>query len=168
MSLLKYYFQLIFTNLFFVSKHIWLYPNKTVQWTCALCGNTMHRAGAQSCLSPWNTIDCSLPGSSVYGIFQARILEWVDISFSRGSSSPKDWTLVSCVSCICRKLIYHWVTWETHVDHSLPDSSLHGILQTKILEQVDISFSRGSSPLRDWTRVSYVPCIGRLSIAFSN
>ena len=72
----------------------------------------MHRAGAQSCLSPWNTIDYSLPGSSVHGIFQARILEWVAISFSRGSSSPKDWTLVSCVSFFCRKLLYHWAPWE--------------------------------------------------------
>ena len=38
-------------------------------------------------------MDCSLPGSSVHGIFQARILEWVAISFSRGSSQPKDQTL---------------------------------------------------------------------------
>ena len=40
-------------------------------------------------------IDYSLPGSSVHGIFQARILEWVAISFSRGSSRPRDWTQVS-------------------------------------------------------------------------
>ena len=40
-------------------------------------------------------IDCSLPGSSVRGIFQARVLEWVAISFSRGSSSPRDWTQAS-------------------------------------------------------------------------
>ena len=38
------------------------------------------------CLTHCNPIDCSLPGSSVLGIFQARILEWVDVSFSRGSS----------------------------------------------------------------------------------
>ena len=41
-----------------------------------------------SCLE--NSMDCSLPGSSVYGIFQARLLEWVAISFSRGSSQPRD------------------------------------------------------------------------------
>ena len=40
-------------------------------------------------------MDCSLPGSSVHGIFQARILEWVAISFSRRSSRPRDWTRVS-------------------------------------------------------------------------
>ena len=42
-------------------------------------------------------MDCSLPGSSVHGIFQARILEWVAISFSRRSSRPRDWTQVFCV-----------------------------------------------------------------------
>ena len=41
---------------------------------------------AQSCLTVYDSIDCSLPGSSVHGIFQARILEWVAISFSRRSS----------------------------------------------------------------------------------
>ena len=44
-----------------------------------------------------NPMDCSLPGSSVYEISQARILEWVVISFSRGSSQPRDWTSVSCI-----------------------------------------------------------------------
>ena len=43
-----------------------------------------------------NSMDCSLPGSSVHGIFQARILEWVAISFSRKSSQPRDRTRVSC------------------------------------------------------------------------
>ena len=46
-----------------------------------------------------NLIDCSLPGSSVYGIFQARKLEWVAMFFSRGSSWPRDWTKVSA-SCV--------------------------------------------------------------------
>ena len=43
-------------------------------------------------------MDCSPPGSSVQGILQARILEWVAISFSRGSSQPRDWTQVSCIA----------------------------------------------------------------------
>ena len=50
---------------------------------------------AQSCLTLCDPTDCSLPGSSVDGVFQARILEWVAISFSRGSSPPRDWTRVS-------------------------------------------------------------------------
>ena len=45
---------------------------------------------AQSCLTLCNPMDCSLPGSSTHGIFQARVLEWVAISFSRGSSQPRD------------------------------------------------------------------------------
>ena len=43
-------------------------------------------------------MDYSLPGFSVHGIFQARVLEWVAISFSRGSSWPRDWTQVSCIA----------------------------------------------------------------------
>ena len=43
-------------------------------------------------------MDCSPPGFSVHGILQARILDWVAISFSRGSSQPRDWTWVSCIA----------------------------------------------------------------------
>ena len=50
---------------------------------------------AQSCPILCYPMDCSLPGSFVLGIFQARILEWIAISFSRGTSQPRDWTQVS-------------------------------------------------------------------------
>ena len=50
----------------------------------------------QSCRTLCDPMDCSLPGSSVHGIFHARILEWVAISFSRGSSQPRNQTQVSC------------------------------------------------------------------------
>ena len=49
-----------------------------------------YSAHTQSCLTPCNPKDCRLPGSPVHGIFQARILEWVTISYSRGSSRPRD------------------------------------------------------------------------------
>ena len=49
----------------------------------------------QSCPTLWDPMGCSLPGSSVHGIFQARVLEWVAISFSKGSSQPRDRTQVS-------------------------------------------------------------------------
>ena len=52
----------------------------------------------QSCLTLCNPVDCSLPGFSIHGIFQARILEWVAISFSRGSSRPRNQTRVSCIA----------------------------------------------------------------------
>ena len=50
---------------------------------------------AQSCPTLCDPMDCSLPGSSIHGIFQAGILEWIAISFSRRSSWPRDWTRVS-------------------------------------------------------------------------
>ena len=54
---------------------------------------------AQSCPTLCDPMDCSLPGSSVPGILQARILEWVAISFSRGSSQPRVQTQVSPIVC---------------------------------------------------------------------
>ena len=56
-------------------------------------------------------MDCISPVFSVHGIHQARILEWVAISFSRGSSQLRDQT---CVSCTGRWILYHWATWEAH------------------------------------------------------
>ena len=53
---------------------------------------------AQSCPTLCDPMDCSLPGSSVHGIFQAKILEWVAISLSRGSSRPRDRTQVSHIA----------------------------------------------------------------------
>ena len=53
---------------------------------------------AQLCPSLCDPMDCHPPGSSVHEIFQARILEWVAISFSRGSSQPRDRTWVSCTA----------------------------------------------------------------------
>ena len=56
---------------------------------------------AQSCPTLCSPVDYSLPGSSIHGIFQARILEWVTISFSRRSSRPRDRTWVSLIVGIC-------------------------------------------------------------------
>ena len=57
-----------------------------------------HQVVSNSC----DPMDCSLPGNSVHGILQARILEWVAMPFSKGSSRPRDRTHFSCVSCISR------------------------------------------------------------------
>ena len=59
---------------------------------------------AQLCLTLCNPMDCSMPSSSVCGTSQARILEWVAISFSRGSFWPRDQTRVSYVG---RQILYH-------------------------------------------------------------
>ena len=58
----------------------------------------------QSCPTLCNPMDCRPPGSSVHGILQARILEWVAMPSSRGSSPPRDWTQVSCIG---RQILYH-------------------------------------------------------------
>ena len=58
---------------------------------------------AQSCLTLCDLVDYSPPGSSAHGILQARILEWVAIPFSRGSSPPRDGTQVSCIG---RQILY--------------------------------------------------------------
>ena len=65
---------------------------------------------AQLCLIFVTPGDTSPPGSSVHEILQARMLKWVTISFSRGSPQPRDWTWVSCISCIVRWVLYHWAT----------------------------------------------------------
>ena len=67
---------------------------------------------AQFCLTLCDPMFCSLPDSSVHGIFQARILEWAIIPSCRGSSQSRDQTCISCVFCIGRWILYHWTTWE--------------------------------------------------------
>ena len=64
---------------------------------------------AQSCLTLCDPIDCSLPGSSIHGIFQAILLEWIAFSFSSGSSQPRDWTQVSRIVDRC---FMAWATRE--------------------------------------------------------
>ena len=61
-------------------------------------------------LTRCNLMDCSLLGSSVHRLSQARILGWVVISFSIGGSWPRDQT---CVSCTGRQILYHWAIWES-------------------------------------------------------
>ena len=81
-------------------------PTLHTQWnTQPLC------SAASWCLTLCDSMDRSLPVSSVHGISQARILEWVAISFSRGSSQPRGQI---CVSCIIGRLFNTGAIWETH------------------------------------------------------
>ena len=124
---------------------------------------------AQSCLTLCNPMDCSLPGFSVHGILQPRILEWVAISSSRGSSnpgikpgspalqvgslpseSPGKHTCVDSVNMLIRitaaaKSLQSCPTLCDPIDNSPPGSPVPGILQARTLEWVAISSSRGSS-----------------------
>ena len=78
--------------------------NLVGKWTLKKC---MHAQSFQSCPTLCNPMDYSLPGSSVHGILQARILEWVAISFSRGSSQHRNETCISNVSYIGRQVLYY-------------------------------------------------------------
>ena len=111
---------------------------------------------AQWCPTLCNPLDCSLRGSSIHGILQARILEWVAMPFSRGSSQPRD-RIVSAVSVglqvdslpiAAAKLLQWCPTLCDPMDCSPPDSSVHGILQARILKWVAMPSSRGSSQAR--------------------
>ena len=62
---------------------------------------------APLCPTLYDLMDCNPPGSSVHRILQAKILEWVTISFSRGYSQSRDQTCVSYISCIGRWILYH-------------------------------------------------------------
>ena len=71
----------------------------------------------QSCPTLCDPVDCSPPSSSVHGTLQAGILEWVAISFSRGSSQLRDWTWVSCITGGCFTLwaitsLLKWNEWN--------------------------------------------------------
>ena len=112
-----------------------------------------------SCLTLCNRMDCSPTGSSVQGILQARLLEWVAVPFSRGSSQPTGQTQVSWIA---GRFFTIWVTREAQkvlvakpsltlcnsMDYHPPGSSVHEILQARLLEWVAIPFSRGSSQSR--------------------
>ena len=98
-----------------------------------LSGRTKGIYCAQSLSHIWlcNSLDSNPLGSSVHGILQARILEWVAISSCRGSLRPRDPTCISCVSCIGRRILYHCASWEaqrylyltpnsTYIPHKCP------------------------------------------------
>ena len=76
-------------------------------------GSKLPSEVAQLCLTLCDPMDCSLPGSSVHGVFQARVLECVAIAFSRRSSRPRDWTRVSRIIGRCFTV---WATREVASD----------------------------------------------------
>ena len=102
---------------------------------------------AQSCLTVLDPMGCSLPGSSVHGIFQARVLEWVGIAFS----NPRNYSLRNIKvnlkhESIVAQVVYLKVaqscpTPSDPMDCSLPGSSVHGIFQTRVLEWGAIAVS---------------------------
>ena len=107
--------SLLFLSFFF----FFFFFNSSIVWHCVytplLGGVVQFLSHVWLFCEPTN---CSLPGSSVHGILQARILEWVGISYSRISSGHRDWTCVSCISCSGRQILHYWDTWEAHCQGS--------------------------------------------------
>ena len=87
-----------------------------------------HSVVSNSC----NPTDCSPPGSSIHRIFQARILEWVAISFSRGPFQPRDQTQVSYVSCIAGGFFTDWAKRHLVVK-SCPTPQSHELQHARLL-----------------------------------
>ena len=123
------------------------------KWTCRCMPLTLNCLRklklnllvAQLYLTLCSAVSCSLPGSSVRGISQARILEWIAVSFSRGSSWPRDWIQVSCIA---GRFFTIWATaaaakslqscrtlWDPR-DGSPPGSHVPRILQARTLHVV--------------------------------
>ena len=111
---------------------------------------------AQSCLTLCDPIGCSLPGSSVHGILQARILEWVAISYFRGSCPSRDRTHLFCVSCIDRWILYHWAPRD-------PTKSKKDVITAEWASEWVKSLSRVWLFATPWTLARQVP----LSMGFS-
>ena len=89
----------------------------------------------QSCPTLCDPMDCSLPGSSIHWIFQARILEWVAVSFSRGSSWSRDWTRVSYIT---GRLLNVWATRE------VPGEIIALTIQTFVGKVMSLLFNASS------------------------
>ena len=102
----------------------------------------------QSCLTLCNPMDCSPLGSSVHGILQERILEWVAIPCSKGSSQPRYGTQVSYASLIGRRVLY----FEHHL--GIPDPTLLEAIQCTpgvLLTRVQGIIRTSASPLLNWS-----------------
>ena len=104
-------FSEIFMTFFLINRKAYSCPLYQGSPVCGLLGTglKLKLLVAQSCPTLCDPMSCSLPGSSVHGISQARILEWVAASFSRGSSPPRDRT---CASCIAGRFFTVWATRE--------------------------------------------------------
>ena len=81
-------------------------------------------------------MDCSSPGSSIHGIFQARVLEWVAVSFSRGSSPPRDRTQVSHIAIRCFYHLSHkGSSLKLHYVYAIATCELLGVAHKAILKE---------------------------------
>ena len=111
---------------------------------------------AQSCPTLWDPLDCSLPGSSVHGIFQARVLEWFAISFSRGSFWLRDQTQVSCIAGRC------FILWATREAQVKPNSVILNGSQSSSLKSKNLVLSLVLIYLHLMLSAQKFPCLWSL------
>ena len=96
----------------------------------------------KSLLTLCNLMDCSLPGSSVHGILPARILAWIAMPSSRGSSPPRDLTQISYVSCTGRLGLYHWVQFICNI-----------VLVAAMRQSGSVIYTHISTLAAQWSRI---------------
>ena len=109
---------------------------------CAYCSSKViaikWKVKSLSCVRSFATpMNCSLPGFSIHGIFQARVLEWLATSFSRGSSRPRDWTQASHI------VGRHFTIWSTR---EVPEEP--GRVQSMGLQRVGHDWATSLMPMR--------------------
>ena len=90
---------------------------------------------AKSCLTLGNLKDCSLPGSPVHRISQVRIVDWVAISFSRGSSRSKNRTHMSYGSCAGRQILYPSTTWKAPYSENTCPNHIISIIPAPVVDK---------------------------------
>ena len=103
---------------------VWIIIIFCIKYSSFFCPHYKHKCvcakSLQSCLTLYDPMVCHSRGTSVHGILQTRVLEWVAIPFSRGSSWPRDGTCVSYVSCMAGWFLYHQgITREAHKSKKL-------------------------------------------------
>ena len=106
-SIFFYKTTILMISLYFITRFCHFTSSEFLSVCCPI--PCLH---AQLCLTLCNLTDCNPTGSSGHGILQARTLQWVAISFSRGSFPPRDWAPIACIFCIGRWVLYHWATQE--------------------------------------------------------
>ena len=120
---------------------------------CRVSNTCVHAfSAAQLCSTLCDATDCSLSGSSVHGIFPARILEWIAISSSRGSPQLRDQTHVSCTT---RWIFHCWATGETLSNIWRVINKL-AVINSQVRKVLCLECARKGPPV--WPLVSFINC----------
>ena len=115
----------------------------------------------------WGPLDCSPPGSSVHGIFQTWILEWVAMLSSRGSSWPRDQTCIACVSCISNRFFTTEQLGKLHLKYTILNTSVSPCVHAQSCPNLDdpvdyglpqsTGLSMGFPRQGNWSGLPYPP-----------